>query len=138
MSRGIAVPAGPVTWKARCYTGFVQILTRVKFVFASWDETIRVWDARSATEVLRLDGHTAPVRSIAFDAPGMRLVSTSQDGTWRVWDTRWLVTLHRTELARRVCAEGLLGDAQVFSAEDVAADRTLSGLVGENPCRRHD
>lgn len=105
---------------------------------ASWDKTIRVWDTNSATELLRLDGHTGPVRSVAFDAQGNRLVSTSQDGTWRVWGTRWLATLRRTELARRVCLERLLGDAQVFSAEDVAADRTLSGLAGQNPCRRHD
>ena len=105
---------------------------------ASWDKTVRVWDAHSATELLRLDGHTAPVRGVAFNADGTRLVTTSEDGTWRIWDTRWLTTLHQTELARRVCEERLVGDAQTFSDDDIAADRTLAGLAGQNPCRRHD
>ena len=53
---------------------------------ASWDQTVKVWDATSGQETLTLKGHTAVVWSVAFSADGKRLASASWDGTVKVWD----------------------------------------------------
>jgi len=52
------------------------------------DGTVRVWRARSGKELVRLEGHDAPVTSLDFAAPGTRVVSTSPDDTCRIWDVR--------------------------------------------------
>ncbi len=59
------------------------------------DRTIRVWGADNRQERAVLNGHTAFVKELAFDATGERIVSTSSsfgsqgfdgDGTVRIWD----------------------------------------------------
>ncbi len=37
---------------------------------------------------MKLAGHSRPVRAVVFDADGTRLVTASDDGTARLWDTR--------------------------------------------------
>ncbi len=49
------------------------------------DNTVRVWDADTGQETLRLEGHSDWVRSVAWDADGRRLASVSRDSVW-VWD----------------------------------------------------
>jgi WD40 repeat protein len=44
-----------------------------------------VWDARSSAEVLTLKGHTNLVASASFSGDGSRVVTSSWDGTARVW-----------------------------------------------------
>jgi len=53
---------------------------------ASWDGTVRVWDADKGHEVLVLKGHTGPVVGVCFGPDGKRLASASDDGTVKVWD----------------------------------------------------
>jgi WD40 repeat protein/serine/threonine protein kinase len=48
----------------------------------------RVWDAASGTLLATCQGHTNSVQSVAFSPDGVRLVTTSQDGTARQWDAR--------------------------------------------------
>ncbi len=65
---------------------------------ASNDGTAKVWDARTGPlgrqfgaadkPLLELEGHTGPVRSVAFSPDGARLVTGSSDGTAKVWDAR--------------------------------------------------
>ncbi len=47
---------------------------------------VKVWDARTGTELLDLKGHTAQVLSASFSPDGMRIVTGSADGTVKLWD----------------------------------------------------
>jgi WD40 repeat protein len=59
-----------------------------RIVSASWDKTVRVWDARSGAELACLQGHTDEVYSVAYSPDGRRIVSGSNDDSVRVWDAR--------------------------------------------------
>ncbi|RYY88724.1 MAG: hypothetical protein EOO15_08225 [Chitinophagaceae bacterium] len=57
---------------------------------------IQVWDGRTARPTHLLTGHKAPVTSIVYDGEGKRILTTSEDGTARLWsaasglELRWI------------------------------------------------
>ena len=55
-----------------------------RIISASFDGTIKVWDAATGQEILTLEGHAGPVLSMAFD--GQRIISGGKDNTVRIWD----------------------------------------------------
>jgi WD40 repeat protein len=57
---------------------------------AGRNRMIRLWDLDARKEIGRLLGHGEAVRDIAFASPS-QLVSTSQDGTMRVWDVAGMI-----------------------------------------------
>jgi WD40 repeat protein len=57
-------------------------------VSASYDQTLKVWDARSGGELFTLAGHTASVNGCAISADASTIVSASSDETLKVWDAR--------------------------------------------------
>lgn len=80
-------------WLIRSFEGHGKdvhcgVLTRDagRAVSASWDHTIRVWDAGTGHCLWTLGGHTDSVRSVALNSGGTRAVSGSWDKTLRVWD----------------------------------------------------
>jgi WD40 repeat protein len=79
------VPSISFSWAgpSRCLT-FSPDGRRI--AVAGGDETVRVWDATSGREVLKLRGHEANVTWVAFSSDGRHLASTSWDGTLKVWD----------------------------------------------------
>jgi WD40 repeat protein len=52
----------------------------------SADKTIRIWDAVTGAELLRLRGHDGCVTSVCPSGDGRRLASGSLDETVRIWD----------------------------------------------------
>ena len=53
----------------------------------STDNTIRLWDTTTGTELRALKGHTRPVLALTFARDGRALASGSVDQTIRLWDT---------------------------------------------------
>ncbi|MCI0458831.1 MAG: WD40 repeat domain-containing protein [Gemmataceae bacterium] len=77
---------------------------------AEADQTIRLWDTTRGAELHRLRGHecfaraggrdwalTCAMTALAFSPDGKTLVSTSHDGSVRLWDVSARKELHRLE-----------------------------------------
>jgi WD40 repeat protein len=58
----------------------------LRVVTASWDNTSRVWDPVTASEIAAFRGHEKTVNSAAFSPDGLRVVTASNDKTARIWD----------------------------------------------------
>jgi WD domain, G-beta repeat/APAF-1 helical domain len=55
-------------------------------VSASFDDTLKVWDAATGAERLSLTGHTGMVTSCAVSSDGRWIISSSRDQTLKMWD----------------------------------------------------
>ena len=53
---------------------------------ASWDKTVRLWDANTGSPIRTLTGHTNWVYSVSFSPDGNTLASGSWDTTVRLWN----------------------------------------------------
>jgi len=61
---------------------------RRRLVTASFEMTLKVWDAETRQELLTLRGHDNIVQGVAFSRDGMRIASCSDDGTIKLWNGR--------------------------------------------------
>ena len=52
---------------------------------AAGDGTVRLWDASTGDPAGVLEGHTAAVTGLAFSPDGLRLATSSLDGSLRLW-----------------------------------------------------
>jgi WD40 repeat protein len=69
---------------------------------------VRLWDAATGEELVRLPGHSDYVYSLAVSPDGKTLVSSSGATTLRLWDTELLRARSRVRRA----AEALRPKAQ--------------------------
>ena len=52
----------------------------------SWDNTIKLWNLETKTEIATLKGHKNLVTSVAFNYNGTLLASGSEDNTIKLWN----------------------------------------------------
>lgn len=84
-------------------------------VSASSDNTLRVWDLKSAICIKVLNGHTDDVTSVALSADGRRAVSGSEDKTLRFWD-----------LESGKCLKVFEGHTDWVNSVSISADGSIS------------
>src|SRR6476661_6186189 len=56
-------------------------------ISASHDNTLKIWDTETGTEVRTLIGHTHWVTAVAIAPDGLTAISASHDNTLKIWDT---------------------------------------------------
>ncbi len=54
----------------------------------TWDNVLRVWDARTGASIAALTGHRDGISQAAFSPDGSRIVSASHNGLIHVWPTK--------------------------------------------------
>ncbi len=57
-----------------------------RIVCGSQDDTVKVWDADTGSEIRTLMGHTGTVYSVAYSPDGKRIASGSADKMLKIWD----------------------------------------------------
>ncbi|KAF8471986.1 quinon protein alcohol dehydrogenase-like superfamily [Kalaharituber pfeilii] len=55
---------------------------------ASFDNSVKLWNARDGKFLFTLQGHVSPVYQCSFSADSRLLVSSSKDTTLKIWDVR--------------------------------------------------
>jgi WD40 repeat protein len=53
---------------------------------ASWDRTVKLWEAATGKEQATLQGHTSRVFSVSWSPDGKTLASADLGGTVMLWD----------------------------------------------------
>ncbi len=102
-------------------------------VSASYDQTLKVWDARTGEERRTLRGHRGRVNGCAISPSEDTIVSASDDGTLKVWDARTgeeRRTLHGHTGEVNGCAISPLGDT-IVSASDDSTLKVWDARTGE-------
>ena len=67
---------------------------------ASYDMTVKIWNASSGECLQTLEGHSNLIRSVAFSYNSARLASASYDKTVKIWDARSGKCLQTLEIGK--------------------------------------
>merc|ERR1719242_1972774 len=84
------IPKTEMTSKSTTHNHYIMCLAVNQqgniMASGSFDETVILWDIRSAKQIKRLSAHSDPVSDLEFCADGSMLLSAGYDGLIRGWD----------------------------------------------------
>jgi len=116
---------------------------RRRFVSASADNTIRLWDLSSGEELQTFEGHETFVNAIALSPDEKTLYSGSADGAIFAWDAETgakkgeftghagpVNTLHRNPDGQRLVSGASDGTIKIWDTDTQALVNTLEGHNG--------
>jgi WD40 repeat protein len=69
--------------KLACVLGSFKTRLEYRLVTGSWDKTVRVWNVQAGECTHTLEGHTSPVRCVAFN--GTTIAIGFNDRAVRIW-----------------------------------------------------
>ena len=74
---------------------------------ASFDQTAKVWDTKTGTELLTLTGHDGRVFSVAYSPDGKRIATAGKDGMVQIYTTDMdeLLEIAKSRVTRQLTAE---------------------------------
>jgi len=90
---------------------------------------VRLWDTTHFENVAQLGGHTSYIYSLAWSPDGTQIVSSSGDGTVRLWDTRPLAEQVTAIRARATALPGIESRVARALAEGRNPQDALDALV---------
>ena len=105
--------------------GHLNTISKIKFspddskiASSSSDQSIRIWNVATRSQLMLLEGHTATVTSVSYAPDGSRVASVSLDNAVRIWDAE-----------TGVCLFVLLGHTYGLSSVSFSSDgsRIVSG-----------
>src|SRR5437867_86053 len=64
------------------------------FYLRGLDSVSRVWDIRTSSSIMVLQGHSGPIASVVFSPNGFHVATASEDHSIHVWDMRSIRRIH--------------------------------------------
>jgi WD40 repeat protein len=111
---------------------------------ASYDRTVKIWDAHSGACLQTLEGHSDDVNSVAFSHDSARLATASYDRTVKIWDAHSGACLQMLEGhssavysvafshdSARLASASFDRTVKIWDAHSGACLQTLEGHSGE-------
>ncbi|WQF77077.1 Putative NACHT nucleoside triphosphatase, WD40/YVTN repeat-like-containing domain superfamily [Colletotrichum destructivum] len=107
---------------------------------ASWDKTVKLWDAATGQCQQTLEGHGSSVSSVAFSPDGRQLASASGDKTVKLWDaatgqcqrtleghSSWVESVVFSPDGRQLASASVDKTVKLWDAATGQCQRTLEG-----------
>jgi WD40 repeat protein len=102
-------------------------------VTASWDNSARIWNAKTGKDDFKLVGHTRHVNSAVYSPDGSRILTASDDGTAIVWDVKthaivWTLSGHDDSVRSAVFSPD---GKQILTASNDKTARLWDAVTGK-------
>jgi hypothetical protein len=91
----------------------------------------RIWDATTGTALLEIKGHTKAILSVAIP-DGIRIVTGSSDGSWRLWDATQLRPPPR-QVQTSQARSAIVVDAKAVVSRCLTIDERKTHLLTPRP-----